>query len=598
MADSPLKDSTGVLNLKITCDGAPMPDLVQVLSVETNHSTNRIPYALISVQDGDIKSGKFDISDGASFKPGAAIVIKAGYGTGAAQVLFTGIVVKQALKISGSNDVRLVIECRDQASAMTVGRKNANYVDKDDKAIISTLIGNHGLAASVDATSTTHKELVQYYSTDWDFMLARAEANGLLVTVDAAKVSVKKPDTAAAPVLTLTYGTDLIEFQAELDAKSQLASVSATSWDLASQAIVQKSAKANALTGQGDLASAKLAAVLGAGPFALQTAAPVPAGALTAWAEGQQLKSALARIRGRMRFQGSAKVKPGVLLELARCGGHFNGKVLATNVLHRLSPGEWNTEVEFGMPPYWFAEDHPLQAPEASGLVAGMSGLHIGLVKKLDADPEDQWKIQVSVPLMAAQTDGVWARLASFYASSGFGAFVIPEIGDEVVLGFFNNDPSCPVILGCLYSSKNKPDAAYKLTAENDFKALVTRSKMRVEFDEKKKILTVITPAKNSAIFSDDGKSITLKDQSGNKVVLSESGILLDSPKDITLKAAGNISLTAGKNVDTKASLDVNSAGLNINHKASVAFAAKGAATAELSASGQTTVKGALVMIN
>ena len=50
----------------------------------------------------------------------------------------------------------------------------------------------------------TYKELVQYYSTDWDYMMARAEVNGFLVTVDAAKVSVKAPVTSGSPVLTYT----------------------------------------------------------------------------------------------------------------------------------------------------------------------------------------------------------------------------------------------------------------------------------------------------------------------------------------------------------------------------------------------------------
>ena len=39
-------------------------------------------------------------------------------------------------------------------------------------------------------------------------------------------------------------------------------------------------------------------------------------------------------------------------------------------------------------------------------------------------------------------------------------------------------------------------------------------------------------------------------------------------------------------------------AGLNVNCEAQVGFVAKGTATAEVSAAGQTTVKGAMVMIN
>lgn len=596
MATSPITGSDGVLSFSITCDGAPLPDIVQVVSIETNHGANRIPSAVITVLDGDMPNAAFPVADQGIFKPGALVVISAGYGLTVAPI-YSGVVVRHSVKIDGDNYARLIIECRDKALSMTVGRKNANFVDKTDQQIMASLIAAHpGLTAAVDSTDVTYKELVQYYVSDWDYLMARAEANGLLVTVDAGAVTVAAPAASAAPVLTLTYGNDLMEFEAELDARWQLASVTGTSWDLAKLAVVEQTAKPLALTGQGDLDSATLAGVLGAGDYRMQTAAPLDSGALAAWTKARQTKAALARIRGRMLFQGSALAKPGVLLTLAGVGAHFNGDVLASKVVHRLREGNWTTEVEFGMPAYWFTEEHQLHAPEAAGWTAGIAGLHVGLVMKLDADPEGQYKIQVSVPLMKAATAGVWARLSTFYGSAGFGAFVIPEVGDEVILGFFNNDPSCPVILGSLYSSKHVPP--YELAAENNFKALVTRSKLKMEFDDDKKVITFITPANNKVVISDDAKSILLQDQNGNKAELSPSGILLDSPKDITIKAAGKVAISAVQNVEVAAQMDVKVSGLNINHNANVGFAAQGAATAELSAAGQTTVKGALVMIN
>jgi phage protein D len=78
------------------------------------------------------------------FKPGTKIVISAGYDS-KTQVIFEGIVIKHAVKINGENYSRLIIECRDKALAMTVGRKNASYVNKTDNQIISTLISNHAV---------------------------------------------------------------------------------------------------------------------------------------------------------------------------------------------------------------------------------------------------------------------------------------------------------------------------------------------------------------------------------------------------------------------------------------------------------------------
>ncbi|MRW89717.1 type VI secretion system tip protein VgrG [Duganella sp. FT80W] len=598
MPVSPLNDSTGQVTVTVTCDGTKTSDKVQLYSLDVRHAANRIPSAIITMVDGDMEKDEFPVSDGAEFKPGAKIVISAGY-AGTEQVIFTGIVIKHAIRIDNDNEAMLVVECRDKALAMTVGRKNANYVNKSDSDIISALLGKHGLSATVGSTNVTWKELVQYNVSDWDYMMARAEANGLLVTVEAGAVSAKVPDGTTEPVLMVTYGIDMIDFEAELDAQSQLPQVTSTSWDLASQAVITQVAQPVPMGTPGDDSDCTpdtLAQVVGPADYGLQTAATVDTNALTAWSKAQQTKAALSRVRGRVSFQGNASAKPGAMLQLVGVGKRFSGNVFISKVTQSVKDGVWVSHVEFGMSSNWFSEDHQLHAADAAGLTAGIQGLHVGVVKKLDADPEGQYKIQVSVPLMQAETDGVWARLASFYGSSGFGAFIIPEVGDEVVLGFFNNDPSNPVILGSLYSSTRTP--AYELEAANNFKALVTRSKLKLEFDDDKKIITLLTPGNNKIVISDDAKSILLQDQNSNKVELSPSGILLDSPKDITINAKGKVAITAVMNVEVTAQADVKVTGLNINQSANIGFAAKGAATAELSAAGQTTVKGALVMIN
>lgn len=596
MSQSPLVDSTGVIKLTITSAGAQIDNTINVVSISINKSINRIPQAKIVLLDGDMPTKDFPVSNSDTFKPGNEIEIKAGYGQ-SEESIFKGVIIKHGLKITGDNYSRLVIECRDKAVAMTLGRKNANYVDSKDSDIITKLISSYsGLTSDVEATTTQYKELVQYYCSDWDFMLSRAEVNGLLLCVDDAKVTAKPPQVSATPELKVTYGEDLIEFHADLDARYQLSEVKSVSWDPKDQAVVEEQAAPQTLNSQGDLASAALAAVLNLSSFRLQTAALLEKGALQGWAKGQQLKSGLSRIRGRMKFQGSAKAKAGALIELDGVGNRFNGNVFVSAVNHEIVDGNWITEVDFGMSPEWFAEQRDLVAPSASGLLPGVDGLQIGVVKKIDADPDGQCKIQVSVPLMQAETDGVWARLANFYASDSFGSFFIPEIGDEVILGYLNNDPSNPVVLGSLYSSKRKPP--YELTADNFTKAIVTKSKLKIEFNDDKKIITILTPGNNKIVLSDDGKSILLQDQNSNKAELSDSGIVLDSPKDISITAKGKITFDAVGEIGVTSKADVKIAGLNINNSANVGFVAKGNASAELSASGQTTVKGAMVMIN
>jgi uncharacterized protein involved in type VI secretion and phage assembly len=176
--------------------------------------------------------------------------------------------------------------------------------------------------------------------------------------------------------------------------------------------------------------------------------------------------------------------------------------------------------------------------------------------------------------------DGIWARLATADAGNNRGWVVRPEIGDEVVLGFLNDDPRFAVVMGSLHSSKNA--APLPAADDNDAKGWTTRSGIKFMVDDKKKTVEISTPAGNSLVMDEDAKTITLKDQNNNKIEMSSSGITIESAKDIVLKATA----------------DIKADGINIQSKASGAFKAEGSGAAELKSSAQTVVKGSIVMIN
>lgn len=596
MTNSPKLEGSGLVELKIFCKGKEIDGAWKIISVTITRRVNQVPRARIILLDGDITKGEFPVSDDDGFKPGSEVEIKAGYDQ-QTETVYKGIVIKHGLRVKGENEAQVVVDCRDKAVKMTVGRKNANYVDKKDSDIISGLITSaSGVAADVKSTDTTYKELVQYYCSDWDFMLSRADANGMLVIVEDSKVSVQPPDTGSSPQLTLTYGDDIISFEAQMDASTQVSKVTGTTWELSSQSAVTQDGASPSLNEQGDVSSADLADVMGLDVFNVQTAAPLDKTGLKSWADAHMLRAGLARIRGTMKFQGSAKAKPGVLMTLKRLGNRFNGDVFISGTTHYFTPCNWVTEAKFGVDPEWFTRKPDVVIPPAAGWLPGVEGLQIGVVKQLAQDPEKENKIQVTIPVMNNKTEGVWARIAKFHGSNTIGAFFMPEIGDEVILGYVNNDPCHPVILGSLYSSKNPPP--YTLEDENNIKAIVTRSKHKLEFDEDKKIITLETPGGNKMILSDDGKSISILDENSNKVVLDTGGISMESPKDIKVTAKGKIQMDGAMGVEVTSNMDIKMEGLNVNANAKVGLTAKGNATAELSASGNTTVKGAMVMIN
>lgn len=594
-APSPSLNAGGVVSVTVKADGSPLADTAQLQRVQVHRGVNAIPWAVLELADGDLAAQTFPLTDAATLAPGAELEIELGY-DGQTQRVFKGVVVRLGSRFDEAGGGTLRVECRDKAAAMTLGRRHRVFTDQTDSDAWSALLGEHGLQADVQATAVQHGILVQHDCSDWDFLLARAEANGCVVVVEDGKVVVQAPATDGAPTLSVTLGVDLMSFSAETDARTQAASAVARGWDPTSQALVEAEAAPDDQGLQGDLAGSTLAAVFGTAVCQLRSTAQHSAEVLTAWAKAQQTKAALARVRGRARLQGSALAAAGGLLELAGVSARFAGKVYVGEVVHRVQDGDWHTEVGFGLDAGWRVTREDVAAPRAGALLPGVSGLQVGVVTKLDADPDGAHRIQVRTPALESQADPVWARLLMPYASNGFGLLLLPEIGDEVLVGHLADDPVHPVVLGAMYSGKHAPPEA--LEAENKLKVLTTRSGHRLCFDDDKKIVTLKTPAGNTLVLDDDQKKITLQDQTGNKLVLSDSGVLIDSPKDITLKATGEIKLQSTGKMSLKSQADVAVEGLNVEAKAQVGLTAKGTATAELSASGQTTVKGAMVMIN
>ncbi len=135
---------------------------------------------------------------------------------------------------------------------------------------------------------------------------------------------------------------------------------------------------------------------------------------------------------------------------------------------------------------------------------------------------------------------GVWARVATLDAGDQRGTVFRPEKDDEVVLGFFHADPAQPVVLGMLHSSAKAPPITP--TDDNDEKGLVSRSKVALRFDDKKKVAILETPGGNRLTLSDDDGGIKLEDQNGNSIVLNRDGIALASGKKaVTIKAKSDL---------------------------------------------------------
>lgn len=567
-----------VATFTILSEGEALPDSVNVLNIIVNREINRLASATLFIQDGQASEQSFSVSNSDSLIPGKKIEIKAGYRSDE-ETIFKGIVIKHGIKVR-KNVSLLVIECRHEAVRMTTQLNNAYYHDQTDRDVAELLCRHHGLTPKTSGEVITHEKLVQYQCSDWDFMLCRAEASRLWVVTEDEQISIAPPDFGQAPALTVQFGATVKELDAEIDSRLQYKQLKAIGWNPAEQSPVDSVEASEApVPAAGNLAATTLADVTGTDAWELRHPA-LPEPELKAWADAALQKQRLAKIRGRIRIDGTAQAAPGKAFRLTGAGERFEGTLMMTGVRQQLEKGNWETIIQFGEDPKWFAETFEVAQPLAGALLPPVQGLQIGIVTDLE-DPLGEDRIRVRMPMVDKADEGAWMRLVSLDAGKNRGMVFRPEVGDEVIVGFLNNDPRHGVVLGMVHSSKNPAPLPGK--NDNHEKGFVSRSEMKVLFDDDKKILTLSTPGGHSLVLSDDETSITLQDSNGNKLIMSADGIEVESSKDLKTKSRMETKIEAGSNAELKGGAQTK---------------VSGGAGAELSSGANVAVKGAVVQLN
>jgi Rhs element Vgr protein len=591
----PGTQDTSLVTFTIQVNGSDINPRFQVASLLVTREINRIPAARLIIFDGDAAAQDFPISDQPDLVPGSTIDISVGYNSDET-ALFSGIVLKHSLKIRTGQSPLLILECRDETVKMTVARKSKYFYNASDSDAVSRILGDYQLDTSgIDDTQVQHEAIVQYDCTDWDFIISRMEANGFLCTVDAGKLTAQKPDFTASTVLDAVFGSTILEFDADLDARNQYQGLKANSWDYSNQDVTSVDAQEPNYSGNGNLSASDLGNVLDIAEYDLNPGEDLKEDELQSWADARLMKARLSRCRGRVRFRGYGSVNPGDMINIGGVGDRFNGAVFVSGVRQEVASGNWTTDVQFGLTNEPFTRQPDVSSPSAADMLPAVQGLQIGKVTDLENDPDSEDRIRVSLPIIDADEDGVWSRVACLDAGDNRGTFFRPEVGDEVLVGFLNNDPRNPIVLGQLNSSA-KP-APLKASNDNDEKGYVSRSGMTLIFNDSENSVKITTPAGKKVTLSEQDGVITIEDENSNKISMDDSSITVQSSGDINLTANGNLNVQADQiSLTANSSFSLDAGGASIS--AGDGSVSVSAPTVSISGSGTTNITGGMVMIN
>lgn len=590
----PGTQETDLVSFTIKINGEAISATYNVVSISVLKEVNRIPFAKIIISDGDPAAQDFPVSNEDTFVPGAEIEVSAGYHADESSI-FRGIIVKHSLKIRNSHSPLLILDCKDKAVKMTIARKNRYFYDQKDSEAAEDICSQYELDNDIEDTGAQLQAIVQYDCTDWDFIVSRMEANGKLCFTDAGKLTAKKPDFSPDTVLDAVYGGTILDFDADLDASNQYQGLKAKTWDYSNQSVTTVDAQEPGFDENGNVSSDDLVKVLSTKEYDVISGEDVSENELQNLADARLMKARLSRCCGRVRFRGYSEVVPGDLINIGGVGNRFNGKVFVSGVRHEISKGVWDTDVQFGLSNEAFTKRFDVGSPPAANMLPAIHGLQIGVVTDLENDPDSQDRIRVRLPIIDPGEDGLWSRIACLDAGDNRGTFFRPEIGDEVVVGFVNNDPRNPVVIGMVNSSL-KP-APLVAANQNDEKGYVSRSGMKLIFNDAENSVKIETPAGKKMTISEQDSVIKIEDENGNNISMDASSINIQSAADISLKATGNLTIEAVNiSLSPSSSFSLTSGGASMN--AGSGSASLSAPTVNIEGTATTSIKGGVVMIN
>ena len=340
----------------------------------------------------------------------------------------------------------------------------------------------------------------------------------------------------AEPILELSEGRELIELEFELGLRAQ--GFSGLAYDAEKGESIQHNAqevqtewKENALQAVAVQASKQL---FGNAPKSVFSGSEKSQELEEMLLKEKENRESLIWVRGRSR---DSRLKNGSRAKLTDINGRAMETYRIVEIRHYYNGDEYYNEFvgvsDVLHPPYQDSGAFP-KSHEQMGRVVE------------NADPLGLGRVRVQMVWQEAGSEKTpWIRLLQPHSGSGKGFYFVPEIGEEVLVGFQGGNAEKPYVIGAQYNGKEKSGYADK---ENNIKAVHTRSGTKI-------------------ILNDSEGSILIEDPSGNTYHMDGQGnIKVSAPKNISFTAGQNINISAGQNITTTAGMNISaSAGMSYN---------------------------------
>jgi uncharacterized protein involved in type VI secretion and phage assembly len=415
-------------------------------------------------------------------------------------------------------------------------KKSRTFMERDLETIVKTILAEgpgdfYNREAIVPTYEPNFAYMPQYNETNFDFLKRLAKRYGQWFYSDGMRMQFGQTKPSKVKLIN---GASLHHFKIQTLLRSHKESLGAYDYNSASNI---KNASAKTTTGSGDGFATAVGYRQGA------VAQPdLEVGAYTAQASDSTTLAEMVKLQTNGKdansifYSGVSYLPLGIGQKFMIQNKTVEHNLLVIEVTH-------NSEVHGNYSCNFKAIPADVSAPHYTEVHA-YAKAKTQPAKVIDNnDPNGLGRVKVEFHWAGGNMKSDWMRLIQPHAGAGKGFYFVPEVDEEVLVGFESDNAERPYVIGSNYNGSE--NSGYN-TSGNDQKVIHTRSGTKM-------------------IFDDAEGSVFIEDPSGNTWMMDGKGnINVNAPNDITMNAGGTISMTAGKNINTSATLDITeSAGAN-----------------------------------
>jgi phage protein D len=490
--------------------------------------------------------------------------------------IIEGEITAIEIHFSERTQAPIIIRGYDASHRLHRGRWNRSFQNVTDSDIVKKICnGEIGIpCGQIDESGTPHEYVFQNNQTNMEFFRERAARIGFELFVQDGKLNFRKPKSEQN--VELQWLKDLHNFRVRLSSAEQVKEVEVRAWDYKEKrAIVSNRQKEELITetenGKGSETSTKFFKKSSITPKLYVVDRPVGspkeadamAQAICDEVGGQYI---LADAKG----EGNPQVRPGRVVELKDLG-KYSGKYYVTETRHSFQERVYTTEFSVrGLRGGNILNtlSPPVRLNPGQTLLAG--------IVTNNQDPEGLGRVKVKFPALTEEHESHWARVVGHGIGPGRGNDCLPEINDEVLVGFEHGDIHRPYILGGVWNGKDQPPENINDSVQDGkvrLRTFQSRTGHKVQLSEEAKGASQAGVQLKSAL----GHSIQMKDTNKCVEIVTAAGhkIILDDEKnqiEIITKGGNTLCLDDKENnismnsintikIEAKVGIDMSSTG-------------------------------------